>query len=391
MPTPMRYWHRPRLAAGLAVLALTTAVSGCGGTAASSTSGSAADAGAKGTSATATSAQAPGGLAALEAAAKKEGTLNVIALPPDWANYGEIIKAFQTKYGIKVASANPDGSSQDEINAVKTLKGQDRAPDVLDLGSAFALSAAADGLLAPYRVATWNDIPQASKDAGALWYYDYGGYISIGYDAAKVSPAPAAFADLANPAYKGQVALNGDPTKAGAAFGGVYAAALANGGSFDDIKPGVDFFGRLKKADTFIPVQASPATIENGQTPIVIDWDYLQASVAAKLAGKVDWKIVVPRDGKYASYYAQAISKTAPHPAAARLWEEFLYSDEGQNLWLKGMARPVRLAAMQKAGTADAGALAKLPPVEGEPSFPTTDQTDKAKAYLAQNWAKAVG
>ena len=50
-------------------------------------------------------------------------------------------------------------------------------------------------------------------------------------------------------------------------------------------------------------------------------------------------------------YYFQAINKDAPHPAAARLWQEFLYSDEGQNLWLKGGARPVRADAMVKAGT----------------------------------------
>ena len=88
--------------------------------------------------ATATSAADLGGMAALEAAAKKEGQLNVIALPPDWANYGEIIKAFGDKYGIKVNSAQPDGSSQDEINAADQLKGQDKAPDVFDLGGAVA-------------------------------------------------------------------------------------------------------------------------------------------------------------------------------------------------------------------------------------------------------------
>ena len=61
----------------------------------------------------------------------------------------------------------------------------------------------------------------------------------------------------------------------------------------------------------------------------------------------------MPTDGLFAQYYAQAINKNAPHPAAARLWQEFLYSDEGQNLWLAGKARPVRLDAMTDAGTAD--------------------------------------
>ena len=47
----------------------------------------------------------------LVATAKKEGGLNTIALPPDWANYGEIMSTFTKKYGIKISNSNPDGSS----------------------------------------------------------------------------------------------------------------------------------------------------------------------------------------------------------------------------------------------------------------------------------------
>jgi putative spermidine/putrescine transport system substrate-binding protein len=338
--------------------------------------------------ATAASAADLGGMDALVAAAKKEGQLNVIALPPDWANYGAIIKAFGDKYGIKVNSAQPDASSQDEINAADQLKGQDKAPDVFDLGSAVATANVAK--FAPYKVTTWADIPDALKEAGGTWTNDYGGYMSIGYDSAKV-PAPASVADLLKPEYKGKVALNGDPTQAGAAFAGVAMAALGNGGSADDIKPGVDFFAQLKKAGNFLPVDPTPATVESGQTPVVIDWDYLNVAQGAKLTGKIQWKTVVPAGAVLGSYYVQAISKDAPHPAAARLWEEFLYSDEGQNLWLKGGARPVRADAMAKAGTIDATAFAALPKVEGTPVFQTEAQTTKAKEYLAANWAKAIG
>src|SRR4051812_9529751 len=151
----------------------------------------------------------------LVAAAKKDGQLNVIALPPDWANYGEIIKAFGAKYGIKVNSAQPDASSQDEINAANQLKGQAGAPDVFDLGGAVAAANVAK--FAKYKVATWADVPANLKDADGTWTNDYGGYMSIGYDAGKV-PAPTTVADLLKPEYKGKVALNGDPTQAGAAF-----------------------------------------------------------------------------------------------------------------------------------------------------------------------------
>ena len=338
--------------------------------------------------ASATSAAGIGGMAALVDAAKKEGTLNVIALPPDWANYGEIIKGFQAKYGLAVNSAQPDASSADEITAAKNLKGQSNAPDVFDLGATVADANTA--MFAPYKVATFNDIPALLKDPNGLRVSDYGGYMSIGYDAGKV-PAPKTVSDLLKPAYKGKVALNGDPTKAGSAFSGVVMTALSQGGSANDISKGVDFFKALKTAGNFLPVDPTPATIESGQTPVVFDWDYLNVAQGKKLTGKMNWKTVVPAGAVVGGYYVQAISKDAPHPAAARLWEEYLYSDEGQNLWLKGAARPVREAAMVAAGTIDKAAFAALPKAVGTPVFLTKAQNDKANAYLTANWAQAIG
>jgi putative spermidine/putrescine transport system substrate-binding protein len=321
----------------------------------------------------------------LVAAAKKEGALNVIALPPDWANYGAIISAFTAKYGIKVNSAQPDASSADEISAAQRLKGQTSAPDVFDVGTAVAN--ANTTMFAPYEVSTFASIPANLKDASGTWVNDYGGYMSVGYDSSKV-PAPTALADLLKPAYKGKVALNGDPTKAGAAFAGVQMASLANGGTAGDVAKGVDFFKQLKAAGNFLPVDPTPATIASGQTPVVIDWDYLNAAQSAKVK---TWKVFVPQNAVLGGYYVQAINKDAPHPAAARLWEEFLYSDAGQNLWLKGGARPVRFDDMKKAGTLDQTAAAALPAVSSAPTIPTKDDSDKAKAYLAANWANAVG
>ena len=333
-----------------------------------------------------------GGMDALVAAAKKEGTLNVIALPKTWANYGAIMDAFTAKYGIKINDANPDGSSQDELNAIKQLQGKSSAPDVVDVGQAAATSGAAAGQFAPYQVATWSQIADAQKDSQGLWYNDYGGYIAIGYDADKVKTPPTTLKSLDDPQYKSQVALNGDPTKANAALSGVLAASLANGGSLDNAQPGIDFFGKLKSDGVFVPVAATQATIQSGTTPITIDWDYLQASAASDLKAKgVNWKVVVPSDGLFGGFYNQAISATAPHPAAARLWEEFLYSADGQNLWLKGMARPAELPALQKAGTADATALAALPAVTGTPQFATQDQMTAASKLAVAGWAKATG
>jgi len=340
--------------------------------------------------ATATSIAAVGGMKGLIAAAKKEGQLNVITLPANWANYGAIMKDFTAKYGIKINDANPDGSSQDEINAMQQLKGQSRAPDVLDMGTAFAIKADQEGLLAPYKVASWSSIPAAEKSTDGTWYGDYGGYVAIGYNPAKVKVAPTSFKDLLKPIYKNQVAINGNPTQASAAFSAVYAAALANGGSLANIKPGIQYFQKLHQAGNFVPVTAGPTTVQSGQTPIVIWWDYLLASeVQSVLPG---FKIVIPTDGHYAAYYDQAISKTAPDPAAARLWEEYLYSVTGQNLWLEGKARPVELPIMISNGTANKSANAALPVAPaGGLSFPTQTQESAAEAVVAQQWSSVTG
>ncbi|WP_329568638.1 ABC transporter substrate-binding protein [Kitasatospora sp. NBC_01266] len=380
--------HRARTAAVAAVLTCAAlSLTACGS--ASTSSSSSGDGKAK----TATSAADFGGMDALVAAAKKEGNLHVITLPRDWANYGVLMDGFTKKYGIKIEDENPDGSSQDEINAITSREGQDRGPDVVDVGSAFAISGAQQGLFAPYKVASYDQIPASMKAADATSYNDYGGYVSIGCDAKKVNPCPKTFADLLNPAYKGMVALNGNPTKANAALSAVWAAALANGGSLDNIQPGIDFFAKLKSVGNFNPVEATSATVQNGETPITIDWSYLNTGYTSQYASKgIDWQVSIPSDGSFAQFYNQAISKYAPHPAAARLWEEYLYSADGQNGFLGGYATPALFDSMKTAGTLDATAVAKLPAI-AKPftTFPTQAQQDAAKAAITSNWTKAIG
>jgi len=332
----------------------------------------------------ATSAADMGGVDAVCAAGKAEGQVTLIATPPDWANYGQMITDFQNKYGIKVQSDQPDADSQTEINTAKQLAGTGRQPDIFDLGTVVAL--ANTDVYAPYKPATWADIPDANKEPTGLWINNYTGFETISYDA-KLGDITKV-ADLADPKYKGKVALNGDPLKAAAGFNGVVLAALANGGSADNIAPGVDFFKKLADMGNLLPVDPNPATIASGQTPIVIDWTYNQGGLVATLKPKgIDWKIVVPSDAPpVAAYYNEAINKDAAHPAAARCWVEYVFSDAGQNTWLKGFALPVRLAAMQQAGTVDQAAFAAINPPTTAPVQLTSAQIDAAKQYLTANW-----
>jgi len=365
---------------GIAALALT----GCSASADADSAGGAAN----GTdAATATSAEDFGGMDALVGAAQAEGELNVIALPDTWANYGKIIDGFEEKYDITVNSDSPDVSSAEEITAAQNLKGQDTAPDVFDLGSAVTLANLDQ--FAPYEVSTWDDIADDHKDADGRWVYDYTGLMSVGYDADAV-PAPESLDDLLGSDYEGKVAINGDPTQAGAAAAAVEWAALQSGGSADDVSTGVDWFSKLADAGNFLPTDPTPATIASGETPVVFDWSYNNLAAAADAGGR-DWKTAVLPGTALGSYYNQAINVDAPHPAAARLWQEYVMSDDAQNLYLAAGAYPVRLAAMTEAGTVDQDALEKVGEQPADTVQFTAEQTEAASKVLADTWATAIG
>lgn len=377
-----------RTLAGIALAAAAVVtLAGCSATSSASTSTGSGDTDWK----TATSAESAGGMDALVKAAKAEGQLNVIALPPTWANYGKIIAGFEKQYDIKVNSANPNGSSADEVAAVKSQQGQSTAPDVLDLGNAVMQQNL--GLLTDYKVANWSDIPDTLKDADGKWTRDYTGLMSIGYDSSKIQDAPKDLNDLLGSEYKGKVSIAGDPTQANQAASAVYLAALENGGSADDITKGVDFFGKLKQAGNFQNVLPSQATVASGETPVVVQWSYnnLAWGPAAGASGNENWKTVVPEGQALGSYYSQAINKDAPHPAAARLWQEYIASPDAQNLYLQAGAFPSTLAAMEQSGKVDQDALEAAGGMPKDYVELTDAQVTEAAKVLAAKWSATMG
>jgi putative spermidine/putrescine transport system substrate-binding protein len=345
-----------------------------------------------GGSAAPSAAAGGGGLDALIAAAKAEGGLTTIALPRSWCNYGELIDGFTAKYGIPINGLNPDGGSGDEIEAIKANKDNKgpQAPDVIDVGLSFGPTSKADGLIAPYKVSTWDSIPDSAKDADGSWYGDYYGVLAFEVNTAVVKNVPKDWADLLKPEYKNQVALAGDPTVSNQAISGVWASGFGSGGSLDNAQPGIDFFKQLNDAGNFVPIIAKTATVASGETPIRIAWTYNALADKDSLAGNPPIEVVVPTTGRFGGMYVQAISAYAPHPNAAKLWMEYLYSDEGQLAWLKGYCNPIRYDDMFKRGVVPADLAAKLPDTAGT-VLPTLDQITKASDLITKGWATAVG
>ena len=336
----------------------------------------------------ATSAEDFGGMDALVEAAQEEGELNVIALPPDWANYGEIIDTFSDKYDITVNSAQPDAASQDEINAANQLEGTDRAPDVFDLGQSVAL--ANTDLFAPYKVETWDDDPRRVQGRRTAPGSTTTAATCRSATTRPRSPRSPALDDLLGPDFKGKVALNGDPTQAGAAFSGVVMAAVANGGSADDIAPGVDFFQKLNDAGNFLPGRPDPG---DGRSPARRRSSSTGTTSTPSLTKDVPdlegrrsrerrrRRLLLPGDQR-----RRAAPGRRPAVAGVPLLRR------GAEPLAQGR-RPPGACRRDGRGRHDrpGAATTRCPTVAGEPVIPTNEQTEKAAAYLAENWAKAVG
>jgi putative spermidine/putrescine transport system substrate-binding protein len=395
------------LAIAALLLGSTGLLSACGGdatatppAAATATTGAAAQATtgttASGTTASGTTTSGSGSnMDALVAAAKQEGQLTVIALPHDWCDYADVINGFKAKYGLTVNELNPDAGSGDEVEAIKANKDNKgpQAPDVVDVGLSFGPQAKTDQLLQPYKVSTWSTIPDSAKDADGYWYGDYYGVMSLEVNTDTVKDPPKQWSDLTKPEYKGQVALAGDPRVSSQAINGVTAVALGTGGTMDNVQPGLDAFATMNKNGNFVPVIAKQGTIASGETPIVLRWDYNALADKDSLKGNPPIQVTVPDNGVLAGVYVQGISAYAPHPNAAKLWEEYLYSDEGQLLWLKGYCHPIRYNDLAGRNAIPSDLAAKLPPaaVYAKAIFPTLDQLTKANQTITKNWDSVVG
>ena len=270
-----------------------------------------------------------GGLDNLIKLAKKEGKLALITTPRNWANYGAIHDAYEKAFGVKVTVDNPDGSSQYEIDTMKTAP-KSKQPDSIDIGPLVVAQLTPPGskpLSSPYQVINWKDIPNAAKDPSGLWYGNYGGKLAMVYNAT-LSPTPTKASDFTNPAYKGFVGITGNPTSSNQAFMSVLAASIGNGGSknLSDVTKGLELYKAVKAQAPLVSVNGT--NLASGTAKLGFMWDFNALGIipAAKAAG-LDLKFAYPTDFVLqAPPYINAINVKSPNCANARLWQEFVYS-----------------------------------------------------------------
>ncbi|HEY9638915.1 MAG TPA: extracellular solute-binding protein [Coleofasciculaceae cyanobacterium] len=326
----------------------------------------------------------------LIAKAKQEGQLRAYGMPPDWANWKGCFDSLKTKYGI-TSTYEPEGglSSAEEVQKFLAEVNQPIG-DIADVGILFGPEAKAKGATAAYKVSRWSDIPDNLKDPDGHWASNYGGVLAFAVNPAKAGSVPKSWAELLSGNFSNMVAINGDPRQSNSALLAVIAAAYANGGSIDNIEKGVDAFATLKKKGSFTPAKADTAGLQSGEVGIAIKPDFLGLTDRDKFAGNPKIEVVIPQDGAVATNYAQIINKVAPHPYTARLFQEYIFSDEGQLEMLKGYVRPTLVDKL----TLPADLKAKLPdPSQYKkvvPAIVDTKKLEAAKKIVTEQWGPKV-
>jgi putative spermidine/putrescine transport system substrate-binding protein len=369
-------------ALGLSASALTAFLEACGS---STSTGSS-------TSSSGPNMAGPIDIQTLTTNAKKEGQLQAIGIPPEWADYADILAGYTNHYSIPISyKVEAEYTSAQELLVFKNSIAHSHG-DIGDVGFKFGPVAVQQGLVTPYKHAHWDDIDPSLKDANGNWCTEYYGAQALVINTDIVKNPPASFQDLLRNDYKNMVGIDADPRQANDAFLAVYSAALANGGSLDNIQPGIDFFAKLKQKGNFTVARSSIANMAKGEVAIAVMWDYLGLGFRDQLAGKPNLSVVIPSDASIAGPYVSIVNKTAPHPFAARLWMEYIFSDEGQLFYLKGYAHPARYQKLAAAGKVPADLAAKLPPAAqyANVKFPSLAQLTAASTAVSQNWGPQV-
>lgn len=327
-------------------------------------------------------------IADLEAKTRTEGALNSYGMPPDWTNFGEIWDTFLPKYGL--THTDTDMSSAEEIQKFDAEKNNPVA-DIGDIGIQFGPVAVSAGAVAAYKPTGWDKIPDYAKDPDGYWMCWYTGTMSFAVNTALVPNVPRTWADLLKPEYKGMVAIS-DPRNSGQGAMTILAANFAMGGDEKNLDPGFAYFDKLNKAGNFTAVAPSKANVEKGEAKIAILWDYNALPMRDDLAAvspAVPIEVVIPSDGTTQAPYCHIINKYAAHPNAARLFREYILSDEVQIMQAKKYARPLVTGVKLPADLA-----AKFPPDSAYASVkPINDWKAAADAIarLATDWTVEVG
>lgn len=266
--------------------------------------------------------------------AKEEGRVESVGMPDSWANWGLSWQGLKEEYGIDHADA--DMSSAEELQMFKT-EGKNGTKDIGDVGFAFGSQAVNEDLVQGYKTSYWDSVPDWAKSEDGKWMVAYTGCTTFLTNTELISNVPASWEDVKKGDYP--VAL-GD-INGGTAQAAVIASAYAFGGDLNNLDPAFEFWTELAKAGRINTLDILQQNFETGEVPMGVIWSYTAIPYKNEIS-QYAMEATIPSDGTIMSGYASVINKYAPHPYAAALAREYIFSDKGQaNLALAG-AIPTR-------------------------------------------------
>lgn len=316
-------------------------------------------------------------------AALKEGLVVSFDTGPTWANWAGQFKAFQKRYpGVEMVY-NDLGSAATVV-ALDKSRNRPQA-DTAYYFAASALDAAKAGVVEGYKPVNFDRLPEALRSTDAQWFTVHTLSVAFLVNTKLVKNVPKSWADLLKPEYKNAVVYQ-DPRSTGQGQVVTFAASFGNGGSMDDITPGIDYLGKLSKAGNVLrTVGTTPyAQFLKGEIPIWIGYenDGLKAKFTDGMADGV--AVVIPEEASAAAPYAISLVKNGPNPNAGKLWLNFIMSDEGQKIFAEGYVRPsVKDIKLPETVVAKMPAAVQIRPLD-------ISKATAKKAEIDAGWAKAV-
>tara|TARA_E500000318_G_scaffold13984_2_gene13615 strand:- start:1069 stop:2139 length:1071 start_codon:yes stop_codon:yes gene_type:complete len=320
---------------------------------------------------------------ALYEQAKEEGLVVSFDTGPTWANWAAQFKNFKQRYpGVEMV--------YNDLGSAATVVALDKSRNRPQADTAYyfagsALDAVDRDVVAPFEPVNFDKLPPELRDEAGKWFTIHKLDVAFLVNKKLVKNTPQSWADLLKPEYKNSVVYL-DPRSTGQGQVVVFAAAFGNGGSMDDVKPGIEYLAELHKSENVLRTMGTTpyAQFLKGEIPIWIGYenDGLKAKYKDGMGDDID--VVIPKEASAAAPYAISMVKNAPNPSAAKLWLNYIMTEEGQVTFAEGYVRPSVPGVKLPADVAE-----KMPDA---PQIKPLDivKATKLKAQIDSGWSKAV-
>ncbi|MFD1329032.1 extracellular solute-binding protein [Mycoplana ramosa] len=323
----------------------------------------------------------------IEAARAEAKVYTSYGMPDNWANYGEVLQLMAKKYGYTSEHIDTDMSSMEEILKFEAERGNPVGISG-DIGILFGPVAESKGVIPPYMPPNAAKLPAGLKAKKGGWVATFAGVPAMIVNTDVVKNVPRSWDDLLKPEYTGLVSAVDASGMGGTQMALFLAWAYAYGGSEANMAPGAEYARKL------LPQMAAGAssalTMERGEVPIQLKYDFNCIAQANALREKgINCEVVIPKGTIYAPSAVMINGYNVEKMNIAKLFLDFVLSDEAQTAFAKFGARPIRWVL----GDLDLPAEARagwLPDEQYADVIQVKDWASIDVAQLARYWVEEV-